>query len=428
MSFFASGFSWEPKTKLKGTPNLHSSKRTPPPPPYIPAPPTAAASDMPSQVKRRRREGGADDASEQTNSEDETLRETHHEAVNASVDAARKRAEEERTKLLAEAEEQAAAMKAEAGATKAAAEEMKRVVEDDRAALEAEKAAMEKAHDFQTSKIVLNVGGHRFETSRQTLTSVPHTYRASMFSGRFELAPEADGAYFIDRDGTHFRHVLNFLRDSGGFTMGKDVVEERQREELVVELEFYGLLDRAMPYYAQERIGQLLLHVACRTGTKAVITTAVAQAARALVFEMGSTTPFLEEDIQDLRWVITERVVNGSPVWASVYGDGIEAFMYRNVNDRMMSSGASSCAEGRDSGFIYNTESSSVAVAPTEVPSDEWVSYHTATLASQYASAERYPSGFDWAKVPSMRIPTEHGLDDDDPAARRAGVEEKNSH
>jgi hypothetical protein len=34
-----------------------------------------------------------------------------------------------------------------------------------------------------------------------------------MFSGRFALAPDAaDGSYFLDRDGTHFRHVLNFLR------------------------------------------------------------------------------------------------------------------------------------------------------------------------------------------------------------------------
>jgi hypothetical protein len=40
-------------------------------------------------------------------------------------------------------------------ATKAEAQEMKRVVEEDRKALEQEKAAMEKAHDFQTSKILL---------------------------------------------------------------------------------------------------------------------------------------------------------------------------------------------------------------------------------------------------------------------------------
>jgi hypothetical protein len=107
--------------------------------------------------------------------------------------------------------EEAEAVKAEA---RAEASEIARKVLEDRAALEAEKAAMEKAHTFQSSQIILlNVGGHRFETSRQTLTSIPDTYLSSLFSGRFELATDADGAYFIERDGSHFRHVLNFLRD-----------------------------------------------------------------------------------------------------------------------------------------------------------------------------------------------------------------------
>jgi hypothetical protein len=31
--------------------------------------------------------------------------------------------------------------------------------------------------------------------------------------GAFPVLPEADGSYFIDRDGTHFRYILNYLRD-----------------------------------------------------------------------------------------------------------------------------------------------------------------------------------------------------------------------
>jgi len=53
----------------------------------------------------------------------------------------------------------------------------------DRAALEEEKAAMEKSYTFQTNKILLDVGGHKFTTSLDTLTSVPETYFASVFSG-----------------------------------------------------------------------------------------------------------------------------------------------------------------------------------------------------------------------------------------------------
>ena len=34
----------------------------------------------------------------------------------------------------------------------------------------------------------------------------------AMFSRRFDTKPDEDGIYFIDRDGTHFRYILNYLR------------------------------------------------------------------------------------------------------------------------------------------------------------------------------------------------------------------------
>jgi hypothetical protein len=254
-----------------------------------------------------------DETSDQNGADDdEVLRHTLQEAVNASVEAARKRGEEERARLLAEAGEEAAKVTAAAEATKAEVEEMRRVVEkevegmrrkvqQDRAALEAEKAAMDKAHDFQSSKICLDVGGHKFTTSRQTLTSIPDTYLSAMFSGRFALAPDADGAYFIDRDGKHFGHVLNFLRDPVNYTvMSSDATEAQQRKELQVEVRFYGLLDYMMPepkpkpepghYAALDLIGQFLLKRACLAGTARAMRTAMAQS-RVLVFKMGAPRP-----------------------------------------------------------------------------------------------------------------------------------------
>jgi len=76
-----------------------------------------------------------------------------------------------------------------------------------------DKEAIRMKRDIQINrdKILLDVGGHKFATSLQTLTSLPDNYFESMFSGRFEVAPSADGTYFIDRDGTHFNLVLNFL-------------------------------------------------------------------------------------------------------------------------------------------------------------------------------------------------------------------------
>ena len=60
----------------------------------------------------------------------------------------------------------------------------------------------------------LNVGGHFFTTRLSTLLKDENSMLASMFSGRFEIEADKEGRYFIDRDGTSFSHVLNYLRDS----------------------------------------------------------------------------------------------------------------------------------------------------------------------------------------------------------------------
>jgi hypothetical protein len=315
------------------------------------------------------------------------------------------KAREESARMLAEAHEAAAEVKNDAQRV----EETRRDVERDRTTLEKEKAAMEKAHTFQTSKILLDVGGHKFSTSRTTLTSVPDTYLASLFSGRFELTTDAEGSYFIDRDGRHFHHILNCLRDFGRFELSSDVTEG-QRKELAVEAEFYGLLDRMMPYHAQELIGRALLWRACLGGTRIELRTAVAQT-RGLVFEMGSTAPFLTDEFQDLRWVITDRVVNGSPVWAA---EGGKLFMYSDVANKTTISDEANCAEGSDRGHMCNLQATATAAAPTALPSDKWVSNARATLPSMYTSADRWTPGSPWTCVPSMRIALVHGLNDDD--------------
>ena len=57
----------------------------------------------------------------------------------------------------------------------------------------------------------------------------------AMFSGRFDTKPAEDGSYFIDRDGTHFRYILNYLR-TGQLIVPEDKVVRR---ELLTEAEFY---------------------------------------------------------------------------------------------------------------------------------------------------------------------------------------------
>ena len=74
----------------------------------------------------------------------------------------------------------------------------------------------------------------------------------AMFSGRHALTKNEVGAHFIDRDGTHFREILNFLRnpeswDNSGF-------QGRHMTELKSEAEYYGLKGRMFPWAPAEPV------------------------------------------------------------------------------------------------------------------------------------------------------------------------------
>ena len=97
-------------------------------------------------------------------------------------------------------------------------------------------------HVYFPSIIELNVGGHRFTTSLRTLTKDTNSMLAAMFSGRYEIERCKDGAFFINRDGTHFRFILNYLRN------GELILPDGATflKELEVETKFYlmqGKLD-----------------------------------------------------------------------------------------------------------------------------------------------------------------------------------------
>ena len=59
---------------------------------------------------------------------------------------------------------------------------------------------------------------------------------SAMFS-EHTLEQSEDGSYFIDRDGTHFRYILNYLR-TGELIVPK---EEIVRREILAEAEFYQI-------------------------------------------------------------------------------------------------------------------------------------------------------------------------------------------
>uniref|UniRef100_A0A670I1P9 Potassium channel tetramerization domain containing 4 n=1 Tax=Podarcis muralis TaxID=64176 RepID=A0A670I1P9_PODMU len=71
----------------------------------------------------------------------------------------------------------------------------------------------DQGKNCKMSPITLNVGGYLYVTQKQTLTKYPDSFLERVVSGKVLCPSDADGHYFIDRDGLLFRHVLNFLRN-----------------------------------------------------------------------------------------------------------------------------------------------------------------------------------------------------------------------
>ena len=78
---------------------------------------------------------------------------------------------------------------------------------------------------MQPDIVILNVGGTRFMTLRSTLLCICDTFFAALVRAD-PLATE----YFVDRDPTHFRHVLNWLRGVHRLPEHSDILRELEHE------------------------------------------------------------------------------------------------------------------------------------------------------------------------------------------------------
>ncbi|XP_040049952.2 BTB/POZ domain-containing protein KCTD6 isoform X1 [Gasterosteus aculeatus] len=88
-----------------------------------------------------------------------------------------------------------------------------------------------------SSPVTLNVGGCLYTTSLSTLQRYPDSMLGAMFRGDFPTTRDSQGSYFIDRDGTLFRYILNFLRTSE-LTLPLDFTET---DLLRKEADFYQI-------------------------------------------------------------------------------------------------------------------------------------------------------------------------------------------
>jgi hypothetical protein len=123
---------------------------------------------------------------------------------------------------------------------------------------EQQKTLMQKQTFSDSEPISLNVGGKIFFVALVTMTQkLPNTHFhlfedealevyetmfSTMFSGRFDLQRDQNKRVFINRDGTHFRYILNYLRAEGDLTRCCFPWKfELTIEELIIEAEYYSL-------------------------------------------------------------------------------------------------------------------------------------------------------------------------------------------
>jgi BTB/POZ domain len=157
-------------------------------------------------------------------------------------------AEKAISEKLAAAETNAAAIAKVAEETKNAADEYRDAehakVKEERRHWEEEKAMTAKTQHLDP-QVKLDIGGHTFTTTLTTLTRIPDSMLGAMFSGRHKLEKSESGAYFIDRDGTHFRHILNYLRAPENFDNA--LLSSSELLQLQREATYYGLNELMFP-------------------------------------------------------------------------------------------------------------------------------------------------------------------------------------
>ena len=94
---------------------------------------------------------------------------------------------------------------------------------------------------IQESKVMLNVCGVRFETSKVTLEKDPDSLFGKLFTKDSPVKPHGN-TIFLDRDASHFRIILNYLRHDCQIDNVATLPRERKYLlELKTECKYYRL-------------------------------------------------------------------------------------------------------------------------------------------------------------------------------------------
>lgn len=97
--------------------------------------------------------------------------------------------------------------------------------------------------DAQKKRIVLNVGGRKFETSVSTLLAKPDGLLAKMIGPKGIKPYSVDNlyTYFLDRNPTYFSYILDYLRNHGTFNIDCLPADLSTLQLLTLEARFFDL-------------------------------------------------------------------------------------------------------------------------------------------------------------------------------------------
>ena len=93
---------------------------------------------------------------------------------------------------------------------------------------------------IQECPILLEIGGQVFKTSKLTLLADPNSLLGMLFRKTCPMRPSGD-TYKFDRDPTHFRYILNYLRNGGHLDKMTLPQEKKDLLELITEVRYFCL-------------------------------------------------------------------------------------------------------------------------------------------------------------------------------------------
>tara|TARA_B110000285_G_scaffold209713_1_gene250944 strand:- start:724 stop:1104 length:381 start_codon:yes stop_codon:yes gene_type:complete len=104
---------------------------------------------------------------------------------------------------------------------------------------EAEKEEIRGLVKIDSEIVSLNIGGtHHLQTEKDVLKSVPDSTLSKMFSDMHELK-KVDDEVFLDRDGTTFEALVNYLRNDR--KVFPEFTDKNAENHFYKEMHYWGI-------------------------------------------------------------------------------------------------------------------------------------------------------------------------------------------